>query len=368
MKPIADEQKLPEDIIDDHLERDQTPETIRENGKFTTLFSVARWVMAFLIAFSFGLGSGYLFWGRNQTQDQVQERVSSNLVAEPPGDQSLSLSSRSQEEMESNTGTGQNNLNDLIQQINPPGGYALPIAYGDIGPQLLSAGAIDFNQYQQIYEQAGQALADAQKTILQDGSDAQIVINQESAYFLLNFFWAFGLTNQNSVLTEGPMMQMGEDQIGQFASTGGWTIGKKPATELYASIAIVPLSPEQQLRLEEVASSVYRPCCNNPTIFPDCNHGMAMLGMLELMASQDATVEQMFEAAKYVNAYWFPQQTLEIALFHKTGQNLDFSQVDPQQVVGPTFSSGSGFQAVHQWLTENNVLEGSSGSGSSCGV
>ena len=309
-----------------------------------------------------------MLWGRAPIQIQVQEAAQSNPISEPLGDQSPALSSRTQEEVESNTGSGQKELNDLIQQINPPGGYALPITYGDIGPQLLAAGAINYDRYQQVYEQAGQPLTAAQQTILQDGSDAQIVINQESAYFLLNFFWAFGLTNQNPVLTEGPMMQKGEDQIGRFASTGGWTIGTKQATDLYASKAIITLSPEQQTRLEEVASAVYRPCCNNPTIFPDCNHGMAMLGLLELLAFQDATVDKMFEAAKYVNAYWFPQQTLEIALFHKTGQDLDFSKVDSQEVVGPTFSSGSGFQAVHQWLTENGVLEGTSGSGSSCGV
>ncbi|MGB7094824.1 MAG: hypothetical protein WBD62_09270, partial [Anaerolineales bacterium] len=166
MKPIADEQKLQEDIIDDHLERDQTTEPTHTNGKFTALLPITQWVMAFMIAFSFGLGGGYLLWGRNPTQVQVQQATQSKLISEPPGDQPSSLSSLSQEELESDTGSGQNNLNNLIQQINPPGGYALPIAYGDIGPQLLAAGAIDFNQYQQVYEQAGQSLTDTQKTIL----------------------------------------------------------------------------------------------------------------------------------------------------------------------------------------------------------
>ena len=77
--------------------------------------------------------------------------------------------------------------------------------------------------------------------------------------------------------------------MGGFASTGGWTLGVKKATELYASTKIMSLTDEQQARLLEVASQVYRPCCNNPTHFPDCNHGMAMLGLLELMASQDAS-------------------------------------------------------------------------------
>jgi len=46
-------------------------------------------------------------------------------------------------------------------------------------------------------------LSDEQLIILTQGSDSKIVINQSNAQFLLNFFWALGLVNQNPVLTEG---------------------------------------------------------------------------------------------------------------------------------------------------------------------
>jgi hypothetical protein len=194
------------------------------------------------------------------------------------------------------------------------------------------------------------------------------VINRDNAYFLLNFFWAWGLTNQNPVLTEGPMMVKGKDQVGNYASTGGWTIGTKPPTELYASTMIMYLTEEQQDRLLDVASAVYRPCCNNPTHFPDCNHGMAMLGLLELMASQNATADEMFAAAKYVNAFWYPQQMLEVATVFKATQNVDYAQADARGVVSSKYSSGTGFQAVHQWLASKGLLEQAPSSGGSCGV
>src|SRR4030067_403061 len=142
---------------------------------------------------------------------------------------------------------------------------------------------------------------------------------------------------------------------------------KKPP-DLYASREIVTLTEEQQARLMEVASAVYRPCCNNPTSFPDCNHGMAMLGLLELMASQNASADDMFAAAKYVNAFWFPQQMLEVASLIKANQNLDFAQADARQVVSKNYSSGSGFQQVHQWLASNGLLQLAPNSGGSCGV
>lgn len=57
-------------------------------------------------------------------------------------------------------------------------------------------------------------------------------------------------------------------------------------------------------KVEEVAAAVYRPCCNNHTPFPGCNHGMAMLGLLELMAPQRASADECS----------VPQQTLETTI------------------------------------------------------
>jgi hypothetical protein len=303
------------------------------------------WEFFTLLFFLIGLGGGYLI-GIRDLSSGYGNRVEESLSTQEDG----------------------NLAAQLIEQIHPPGGYSLEVEFGDIGPQLLAADAVDYDVFIKVYEKAGQPLNEEQLAILADGSDAKIVFDRENAYFLLNFFWALGLTNENPILTDGPMVQYSEGQIERFASTGGWSISSKPVTDLYASAQILPLSAEQLQRVENVAKGVYRPCCNNPTIFPDCNHGMAMLGMLELLAFNDASEDQMFEAAKYANAFWFPQQTLEIAMFHKTGQKLDFSELEPRLVVGPKISSGSGFQVVHQWLTENGVLADSSGSGSSCGV
>ena len=299
----------------------------------------------FIVAFLLGLGGGYLLGNSD-----LAARYGNELEA------SVSVSQDA-------TFTEQ-----LIEQINPPEGYPLEVKFSDIGPQLLAAGVVDYNAFVDVYENAGRPLSEEQLAILTKTSDKEIVFDRENAYFLLNFFWALGLANENPILTDGPIVEYSEGQVERFASTGGWTIATKPITEVYASAQILPLSPAQQNRVDEVAKGVFRPCCNNPTHFPDCNHGMAMLGMLELLASQDASEEELFTAAKYANAFWYPQQTLELATFYKSTQGLDFSQVDSQEIVGPNFSSGSGFQAVHQWLTENGVLEGTSSGGNSCGV
>lgn len=257
----------------------------------------------------------------------------------------------------------------LLEQVNPPKGYVLQARYGNIGPQLVSSGAIDYDKFVELYDGSGQPLRPEQIEVLSQENNAPIVITRENAAFLLNLFWAFGLVNENPILTEeGMMMGQGTDAVVNFASTGGWTLGSLTIDEIYAGAQFVHLSDDQQRLLESVSSQVFRPCCNNPAFFPDCNHGMAMLGMFELMISQGATEDELFEAAKYVNAFWFLPHNFELAMFLDVKENVKFSQADPQVVVGRNLSSASGFQKVHQWVLENVNPQQVPGSESNCNV
>lgn len=311
---------------------DAAPFVREEISTIRRIRLIASAVIVIALVFLAGLGSGYLKWGQLETTESIQEQE----------------------------------LIQLYEQVNPADGYALPVSYGDLGPRLIENGVIDYNAFAAIYANSGNPLSDGQIEILKQGSDEQIVINATNAHFLLNYFWAVGLANKNPILTNGPIVQNSGGQIERFASTGGWTLATKPVTEVYASMTLIPLTPEQQRRVEEVAAAVYRPCCNNPTLFPDCNHGMAMLGLLELMASQGASTDQMFEAAKYVNAFWFPQQNLETALYLKANQNVNFKDADARLVTDAGFSSGSGFAATHQQLQTSGLLPQAPSQGGSC--
>jgi hypothetical protein len=312
---------------------DQNEETISDPKSTNKQIGRMAWVaLAIITAYLVGVGSGYLQWGRDGTDERKQQKE----------------------------------LAKLSEQVNPAEGYALSVSYGGLGPQLIEAGVIDYDAFMSVMSAGGDALNNDQIDTLKIGSDEEIVITKENARFLLNFFWAVGLANRNPVLTEGPMTQYSDGQIERFASTGGWTLATKPILELYASMDLILLTVEQQALVEEVAAAIYRPCCNNHTLFPDCNHGMAMLGLLELLASQGANVDEMFEAAKYVNAFWFPQQNLETAVYLKTEQNMDFTDADPRLVTGAQFSSSSGSAAVRQRLQASGLLPQAPGQGGSC--
>ena len=140
------------------------------------------------------------------------------------------------------SGPAQLDVTPEALQAALPEAYQLGASWGDLGPRLVAAGAIDLDRFVNLYEESGRPLTLAQKRILSKDSDDPITIDFENARFLLNFFWAVGLVNQNPILTEGPMMQASDGNIGRFASTGGWTLGSYPATELYASTPLIILT------------------------------------------------------------------------------------------------------------------------------
>ncbi len=256
-----------------------------------------------------------------------------------------------------------------FEKINPPQGYEVPARFSDVGPKMLAMGVIDLTKFTDVYAQAKQPLTEEQLAILTKGSGQKIRITPENSYFLLNFFWAFGLANKSRILEEGDMVKYGKNQVGNFASTGGWTLGKNQnAMTYYSKRALVTLTPEQEDLVNRVASVTYRPCCVNSTAFPDCNHGMAMLGLLELMASQGATEAEMFRAAKYANSYWFPSTAVDVALYFKYKEGIDFEKIDPKVFVSRDYFSAYGATNVKKWLIDNGIQQKPPSSGGGCGV
>ena len=267
-----------------------------------------------------------------------------------------------------NASKSQANAAKVFAQINPVLGYEINIRYKDLGPKMLEMGVIDLDKFKQAYQQSGQPLTPEQEEILTRGSDKKIKIYQDNSYFLLNFFWAFGLGNKTKILTEGDMVKYGQGQIGNFASTGGWTLAKGDAINYYSKRALTPLTVEQEDLVSKVASNIYRPCCGNSTAFPDCNHGMALLGVLELMAANGAGEFEMYDAAKYINAFWFPSNYYDIALYFKNKDGKDYKDVDAKLALGKDISSAFGVQTVKKWLTEKGIVEQPPKQKGGCGV
>lgn len=234
-----------------------------------------------------------------------------------------------------------------IESVLPSEGVTLPVVWGDLGARLALSGAIDMTNLKAAY--GGTVPSELQELILAR-PDKPLVITTHNARYILNMFWALGLANKNPILDSGEMADTRYGGAGNFASTGGWTIAKGNAMDHYSHHELLPLTGEEQSRVDRVAEGIYRPCCNNATHFPDCNHGMAMLGFLELMASQGKSEEEMWDAALILNSYWFPETYLTIAAFMRE-KGVAWNDVDPKVVLGKEYSSGSGFRRIASQVT-----------------
>lgn len=235
----------------------------------------------------------------------------------------------------------------LANVVAPPAGVDLPVEWDKLGPLLVTSGVVDRAKFEALYAERGGVPNDVQQ-ILDGLRHERVRMTPTNAGALLNVLWAVGLGNESDVLTKGPMATSGTD-LGRFASTGGWTLAAGPTVDHIAKHRMIELTPDQATLVATVAHNIFRPCCNNPTDFPDCNHGMAMLGLLELLASQGLSENELYRTALAVNAYWFPDTYLSDARIAALS-GKSWQSVEPQVLLSARFSSGSGTADVNRVL------------------
>src|SRR3989338_8018975 len=153
----------------------------------------------------------------------------------------------------SNNSSGNDTGRSAIEEaVLPAKGVKLPVVWGDLGAQLVEAGAIDPVAFKKVYEARGAFPADYEK-LLSGRSNGALTITEDNAGYLLNLLWAFGLANKNPILEDASeMMNPGYGGAGNFASTGGRTLAKGNAMGHYNMHALVTLSPEQQALVDRV--------------------------------------------------------------------------------------------------------------------
>ncbi|KKU09903.1 MAG: hypothetical protein UX13_C0026G0019 [Candidatus Woesebacteria bacterium GW2011_GWB1_45_5] len=242
----------------------------------------------------------------------------------------------------------------LTGQVLPKEGFELPVSWNDFGPRLIKAGVIDLAKFEQAV-----SLTDEQRMILTEGTDAKIRIDGSNSQFVVDLLWALGLAQKSIIYEEGPFGKEYKSEQGNFASTGGWTLAKsEDAVNYLNKYDLVPLTPEQQKLVGEIAKNVYRPCCGNSTWFPDCNHGMAALAAIELMVSA------IYREVLKLNSFWFPDTYLVTAVYLDRG-GTPWDKVDAKEVLGKKYSSGQGAADIAKKV---GPLPGSDNGGGSCGA
>ena len=253
-------------------------------------------------------------------------------------------------------------IENLEVAVVPEEGYEVKINWGDTGKKLVKAGGIDMGKFEKNYSTPNYAEL---MSYLTESKDKGININKESSYFWVNTLWALGLTQNSKVLSEGIMGTEYKDRLANFASTGGWTLGSKAAVDLYSSSNILDLDEAEQEMVSEITSNIYRPCCGNPTSFPDCNHDMAILGLVELMVDQGFSEDEIYKASLMFNSYWFPQTYIDLAYYFQTEENTLWEELDAKELLSAQYSSAPGYQAIKEKIGD---VPGTESRGGSCGA
>jgi len=256
-------------------------------------------------------------------------------------------------------------VNQVLTEVLPPEGFPTRIVFGDAILRLLQAGVIDEDKFREIYRQQG-GLPPEFKDIFSQPAVAPIKLTRQNAGIYVNLLWPIGLSNRMALNESSPVK--GSDLF-NFASTGGWNLGQANNGGVYFNkFDIVPLTKEQEELVVKIAKNTYRPCCNNSTFFQDCNHGSALLGLLELGASQGLSEAELYREALAFNSFWFPDTYLQTALYFKLVNNIDWKDIDPKLVMGKDYSSVSGwYKNVSQPFQARGVTLNELGN-TGCGV
>ena len=254
-------------------------------------------------------------------------------------------------------GTAQKGVVVDKEKVLPEKGFDLPISWGDLGPKLISAGVIDEKKFLETVN-----LNSDEEKILKEGTDKNININADNSQFVVDFLWAIGLAQKSNAYTDGPMGKEYKKDVGNFSSTGGWTLSKSKAINYLGKFELFDLSPDQQKRVEDIAKNVYRPCCGNSTWFPDCNHGMAALAAIEMMVAKSLPDDEIYKSVLKLNSFWFQGTYLTTAGYFAT-QGVSWDKVDAKKVLSAEFSSSSGAAQIAKKVTPVT-----GGGGSGCGA
>lgn len=231
------------------------------------------------------------------------------------------------------------------EQVRPKEGYQTKLVLGDVVPRMVSHGIIDMTKMEALYKERG-GIPPELKQILTQASDMPLIVTKENANWLVNILWPIGLSNKVAINKRSPIV--GKD-IGNLASTAGWQLGKaKNGASYFNRHKLIPLTREQQQRVWRIATSTYRPCCDNSTFFQDCNHGSAALAVIQLGVSQGLSDGEIYRTLLAFNSFWFGPSYLETALYFNVVKEKNWSDLDPRVLLSRRYSTASGWHTnVH---------------------
>ncbi|GEM_PF-530037 len=232
-------------------------------------------------------------------------------------------------------------IDQVIEEVTPQAGFSTNVRWGDVVPKMIESGALDPVALENILvKRYGQTMKPEWQAVLA-GEDLTLSIDNENAVFMMYMLWALAKHNENQILADSPLAKY-------FTN---YDIGVGRAG--YNDTPLLALNPEQQALAKRVSENAYRPCCGNSTAAPDCSHGYSALGLIQLMAAQDFSEQEIFETFVQFNSFWFPETYIKTALYFQITEGKTWSEVDKELIAGAEYSTLRGSYKAKNFLKNN---------------
>lgn len=229
---------------------------------------------------------------------------------------------------------------EAVGAVLPWAGHRCRVALKDSIMRTISAGAIDRDKYLAL-KGGADSLPEVCLAALDRATNDPIHLTAANAAQYVDLLWPVGLANH---LAANDVGSIGGSDVDTFASTGGWNLGRaETGGQYFNKHTIIDLTTQEQGLAVRVAKSTFRPCCDNSTFLQDCNHGSALFAVLQLGASQGLDEDALYREALAFNSFWFPDTYMATALFFKAIRHVDWRDVDPKVIMGPNYSTASGW-------------------------
>lgn len=252
--------------------------------------------------------------------------------------------------------------------VLPREGRSTGIVFDTAVSRLIEGGAIAPDKIRALY-QARNTDIPAWVGELLDGEpgSSEIVFTSDTVPHLLTLLWPMGLATRAAFNDSSPIAGA---HVNEFASTGGWPLGQEDTGGVYFnSVDTVALDGMANDLVLGLAERIHRPCCDNSTFFQDCNHGSALLGLLELGAAQGLDEKRLANAALAASAFWFPDQMTEVALHREIIEESSFAGTPALDLIGPERFSMSGWlHNIHRPLAQSGMLPSTGSGQAGCGA
>jgi hypothetical protein len=253
-----------------------------------------------------------------------------------------------------------------VAHVLPKDGFRSRIALKSSILKLVEYGVIDRGKLFAIFGKPRPAPVEFAH-VLTNPSDRPIRLTAANASRYVDLLWPIGLANHMAANAKSPLY----GSPVKYASNEGWTLGREESGMGYFDkFPIVQLTLEQERRVVRIAKATYRPCCDNSTFFQDCNHGSALLGLLQLGASQGLSERELYREALAFNAFWFPDNYVQTALFLQVIKKTRWADVDPKLVLGYDYSAVSSWQrnVADRVAKIRGLIPPAPNGGAGCGV